>query len=505
MVAVRSSAADDVELAGRAITGDGEAFAQLFERWFDRAFDVAWHIVRNRDTAADVAQETFATAWQQIGTLRQPESFGGWLLRIARNKGLNRLAHEQRSRPVGDEETLAMHDLDHRTGDDPAEPLVAGERDDLVWAASVALGDDDASLLSLHLRHGLGAGELADELGIAANAAHQRLFRLKKRLGDAIGAWTLWHRGSPSCPELRTLLSNAGTTRFDRDASSMIAAHTRGCPDCESQRTLQLSPEALFASVPLVAAGPALRAQAAAALHSAGVPSPASASPTDAPSDSTPADRPDPGGADDTGQTAESHAGEGGGRGDGWRSGVRGRALLVLAAAVSVVWALALFAERTGHGTVDQAAGPIDATTTRPDDDGSTTTAAETTSSSPNAPAATTPGEGPVVAPTTSPPPPPTPTTAPTTTTASTVPPAVAPVVGGFRATPGATCGSGQVTTVFAWSSTGGESALLGPTGGIGGPVDPSGTVTRCAVVGSSWSLVVTGPGGRDTAQVTVA
>ena len=272
MVAVRTGAADDAELARRAVDGDGEAFAQLFDRWFDRAFDVAWHIVRNRDTAAEVAQETFATAWQQIGTLRQPESFGGWILRIARNKGLNRLTVEQRADPVGDQEALADHDRERRLADDPAVPVADRERDDLVWAASAALGEVDASLLSLHVRHGLGAPELADELGIAANTAHQRLFRLKQRLSDAIGAWILWRLGTPRCDALRTLLANAGTSRFDRDAAAMITAHTRGCRDCDDRRTLALSPEAMFAATPLVAATPAVKAAAASALAASATP-----------------------------------------------------------------------------------------------------------------------------------------------------------------------------------------------------------------------------------------
>ena len=158
MSVVRSQTVDDVELARRATAGNGEAFGQLFERWFDRAFDVAWHVVRNRDTAAEVTQDAFTVAWQQIATLRQPESFGGWLLRITRNRALNRLSREQRSRPLGDEEALVMLDGEHRSSSDPGALVPAEERDDLVWAASAALGADDASLLSLHLRHGLDAG-----------------------------------------------------------------------------------------------------------------------------------------------------------------------------------------------------------------------------------------------------------------------------------------------------------------------------------------------------------
>lgn len=480
MSGVRAPSVDDVELARRATAGDGEAFGQLFQRWFDRAFDVAWHVVRNRDTAAEVAQEAFATAWQQIATLRQPESFGGWLLRIARNKALNRLDRERRSRPLGDDEALVMLDGERRADDDPATAVGGQERDDLVWAASAALGADDASLLSLHLRHGLDAGELADELGVAANAAHQRLFRLRKRLGDAVASWTLWQRGSPRCVELRTLLAAAGVTRFDRDASSMITAHVRSCPDCRSHQTLALSPEALFAATPFVLAGPALQAKAAAALAAEGVP--VSAGPRS----------PGPGG-----------------------SGLAPRLVGAGLAVVAAVVALLLVVEPGGDADPGLGPGEVD----WPDAADAASAADDEPADETTAPPAGTPGTPPTAEqrngePGTSDPPvglppagpdPTTTTSTSSSTTTSTRPSAPKPVIGGFRVTSATgSCSGTRVRVVFTWQSTGATSALLGPSGGIAQPVDPSGTHTACALPASSWTLQVRGPGGPETAHVTV-
>ena len=59
-VAVGVQGHDDVELVEAARSGDPEsAFGRLFDRWFDRTYDVAWRIVRNPDTAAEVAQDSF--------------------------------------------------------------------------------------------------------------------------------------------------------------------------------------------------------------------------------------------------------------------------------------------------------------------------------------------------------------------------------------------------------------------------------------------------------------
>lgn len=511
MVAVRASTStlDDAELAQRAKDGDREAFGLLFERWFDRAFDVAWHIVRNRDTAAEVTQEAFAAAWQQVSALRQPESFGGWLLRIARNKGLNRLERDRRTNLVGDEETMETLDPRPARQVEPTDPVIARERDDMVWVAATALGPDDASLLNLHLRHELGPVELAEELGVQPNAVHQRLFRLKKRLGDAIGAWVLWHGGEPSCPALRTALAESasaaepavgsggtvvsagtaagsagasGTTgaRFSRPVAAAIVAHVaEPCEDCAARRQLQLSPEALFAAVPIVVAGPLLRARAAAALESAGVPA-----------------------------ESREQSGRPSSRG---RSGLRGAAMAAGAAAAVVISLVAL-AERAGDGSEERAAVEAAAAGSETmDEDGQPSTSGSTTTDSTAADeaASTTepadpdlepvpPGSDPVDEP----------TTGTTPTTASTLPgePEPEPTIGGFRATlvSGSCRVVEEVPVVFTWSSSDATSATLGPRGGPATSVEPSGTTPQLSTCGTVWVLTVTGPGGTATATATV-
>ncbi len=148
----------DLVLAAQA-RRPGDAFTTLFQRWFDPCFDVARRIVHNDDTAAEVAQETFLVAWRQLDTLRDASAFGGWVLRTSRNKALNRLERERRSMAVDQDEHPALTDLE--AVGDVAGDVTANEQQQLVWAAAAALGERDASVLDLHLRHGLDAAEIA--------------------------------------------------------------------------------------------------------------------------------------------------------------------------------------------------------------------------------------------------------------------------------------------------------------------------------------------------------
>ncbi|MGB5757108.1 MAG: sigma-70 family RNA polymerase sigma factor, partial [Acidimicrobiales bacterium] len=200
---MQGSERSDTELVLAARAEDGEAFGELFDRWFNSSWNVARTIVRNDDLAADVAQDAMLAAWQRLDQLDNPDAFGGWLLRITRNRALNRLERENRSRATGDDVVSGLRDrgLPDPTGAErPLGPDSISEvrdRQELVWAAAAALGGREVSLLDLHLRHGLSPAEIADELGVEPNNAHQQLFRLRNRLGDAIGSYLLWRNGRP--------------------------------------------------------------------------------------------------------------------------------------------------------------------------------------------------------------------------------------------------------------------------------------------------------------------
>jgi RNA polymerase sigma factor (sigma-70 family) len=277
---VKPDGRTDAELVQAARSTEPEAFGQLFDRWFDRSWNVARNIVRQDDIAAEVAQDAMLNAWQRLDQLRDVEAFGGWLLRITRNRALNRLERERRSRATGDEIVSGLRDRRLHEGQTdptgaqtpPSTDAVVDIRDrqELVWAAAAALGERDASLLDLHLRHGLAPAEIAEELGVEANTAHQQLFRMRNKLGDAIGSYVLWRNGRPLCDGLAAAVS--GQVAFDRSVSKAVAKHQKSCDQCSERRAALLDPSKLFASVPLVGVPLQLKVDAAAALHNAGVP-----------------------------------------------------------------------------------------------------------------------------------------------------------------------------------------------------------------------------------------
>ncbi len=490
-------------LAARA--GDERAFTALFQRWFDPCYDVAWRIVRDDGRAAEVAQDTFLVAWQQLDSLRDPAAFGGWVLRMARNRALNRIEHERRASPTDDDAPVFTT---RAAPDDPAATVTRAEQEEMLWAASVVLGERDASVLDLHLRHGLDPAEIAEALEITPNAAHQTLHRLRGRLAVGIRAWVLWHHGEPRCEDLAALLADAGLTGFGRDTVRAIEAHAPDCDECSDRLAAVLAPDAMFAAVPLLAAGPDVRRRVAEALRSEGVSIDPIAAATAMSAAQSAADISTAAGA-----TTRRPVGA-------WLAGA--------AATLVVGGLLALSCLPDDDEPV--IAGPLATTTSTTSASTTTTSDASTTTSTTAAPSTTSestttsvapapgvppttqnallpPGPTPVPPPPASPPPVSPPPVAPPVPPPPTTP--AAPTVDSFTATPavapGGACPGGQWATTLAWTTTGATivsiaAADIAPITGL--PAD--GSTVACRLTPSppigGWTLTATGPGGTDTA-----
>jgi len=83
----------DRELLSQAQAGDLSAFEALVERHRDKVYGVALRMTRSEADAAEIAQETFLSAFQHLNEFRGEAAFGSWVHRIAANHALMRLRH----------------------------------------------------------------------------------------------------------------------------------------------------------------------------------------------------------------------------------------------------------------------------------------------------------------------------------------------------------------------------------------------------------------------------
>ncbi|MGO9243852.1 MAG: sigma-70 family RNA polymerase sigma factor [Verrucomicrobiia bacterium] len=82
--------ASDHELLDRCRAGDEEAFDDLVRRHQQRAFNVAFQVLRDREDATEVAQDAFVRVYRSVENFRGECEFTTWLHQIVVNLARNR-------------------------------------------------------------------------------------------------------------------------------------------------------------------------------------------------------------------------------------------------------------------------------------------------------------------------------------------------------------------------------------------------------------------------------
>ncbi len=93
--------ADDLaDLLAASARGDQRAFERLHGLTARRLHGVLLFMLRREDLAVEALQDVFLSVWQHAGQYSPARGSGmAWLARIARNRALDRLAHDAHQSP----------------------------------------------------------------------------------------------------------------------------------------------------------------------------------------------------------------------------------------------------------------------------------------------------------------------------------------------------------------------------------------------------------------------
>lgn len=88
------------ELVEKAVEGDADAFLELMEMNTLSMYKTARGILKNDNDVADAVQDTILTSFEKIHTLRKPQYFKTWLIRILINECNQILRHYKKVNPI---------------------------------------------------------------------------------------------------------------------------------------------------------------------------------------------------------------------------------------------------------------------------------------------------------------------------------------------------------------------------------------------------------------------
>lgn len=75
--------------------GDSEALDLLYLRYASKVRDFAFHLLKNKTDAEDITHDIFLKIWEQRRSMKDIQSFRGYLFRMTRNAIFNVFKHRQ--------------------------------------------------------------------------------------------------------------------------------------------------------------------------------------------------------------------------------------------------------------------------------------------------------------------------------------------------------------------------------------------------------------------------
>ncbi|MCI0437814.1 MAG: sigma-70 family RNA polymerase sigma factor [Chloroflexi bacterium] len=256
----------DEELASRAIGGDQKAFADLYERYFGKVYDMIARMLRNSADASDVAQDTFMKMLAGLGTRPPHTSFRAWLYTIARNTAIDRIrstrhmAALQTDESDDEDEGRFYQTAPPASGDDPERTAISEDLAALVWQAARGLNPNEYTLLDMNIRQGLEAEEIAEALGTTRGNVYTMLSRLRDSFEQSFTALLLSRRGRQDCAALNEILARAAMTdELSTQTRRAVNRHASRCDICGDNRRRFVSAAELFGGFVPVLPGLALK------------------------------------------------------------------------------------------------------------------------------------------------------------------------------------------------------------------------------------------------------
>ena len=175
----------DSELMQRVCGGDDDAFAVIVDRYKDRLVNYLTHLVRSRERAEDVAQESFVRLYQSAERYRDRDRIAPYLFRIATNFTISEMRREKRWR-------LLLPRLDAATAKLAPSPDIGILSDEVQRKVSAALETLPLKFrapLALYEIEEWSYDDIARALGCRMGTVKSRIARARELMRRQLEGW----------------------------------------------------------------------------------------------------------------------------------------------------------------------------------------------------------------------------------------------------------------------------------------------------------------------------
>ncbi len=174
-----------LEEVRRARRGDSDAFAQLVRSIQRPVYGICLRLLRSDAEAAEVAQEAFLRAYQNLHRYDEGRPFDLWVMAIARNLCLDLLRRRSR---------MSTEDVSEHANVLPSseasleQTAIDKQEKKSLEEAMATLSADDREVLALYYVQRRTTKEIAEVMDVAPGTIMARLFRAREKLRKVMQA-----------------------------------------------------------------------------------------------------------------------------------------------------------------------------------------------------------------------------------------------------------------------------------------------------------------------------
>ena len=171
----------DVELIHRVLDGDDTAFTVLVKKYQKPVHALVWRKIGDFHIAEEITQDTFLKAYQELATLKKPQSFSSWLYVIAANNCSTWLRKKRlRTEPLEGARLQKATYSGYVVAEN--ERTEAEAQREVVKKLLAKLQESERTVITLHYFGEMSSAEIGAFLGVSANTVRSRLRRAQQRL-----------------------------------------------------------------------------------------------------------------------------------------------------------------------------------------------------------------------------------------------------------------------------------------------------------------------------------
>lgn len=175
---------NDQHYINQILNGNTNAFASLVDRYKDMVYTLTLRMLKNREEAEEVAQDTFIKVYKSLSKFKGDSKFSTWVYKIAYNTSLDRLKKNKKFLNNVPIDEFTEHQV--KTLSTVLDTLESKERELAIQRCVNLLPADDSFLLTLYYFEEQSLDEIAQAMNLLPNNVKVKLFRSRKKLAKIL-------------------------------------------------------------------------------------------------------------------------------------------------------------------------------------------------------------------------------------------------------------------------------------------------------------------------------